>query len=77
MDIGLLNALELLTEVGATANPLCLGPHHLKEGKTKFSVDGAGPGWSLSDQPLQVGRGAILAAWKIQAPEDLQLKDKL
>ena len=33
VDVGLLNALELLTEVGATANPLCLGPDHLKEGK--------------------------------------------
>lgn len=35
MDIGLLHTLELLTEVGATANPLCLGPDHLKEGKLK------------------------------------------
>lgn len=33
MDIGLLNALELLAEVGATANALCLGPDHLKESK--------------------------------------------
>ena len=33
VDVGLLNTLELLTEVGATANPLCFGPDHLKEGK--------------------------------------------
>lgn len=33
VDIGLVNALELLTEVGTTANPLCLGPDHLKGGK--------------------------------------------
>ena len=34
VDVGLLHALELLTEVGTTANPLCLGPDHLKEGKS-------------------------------------------
>lgn len=76
MDIGLLHALELLTEVGATANPVCPGPDHLKEGKTKFSVDGLGPGWSRSDQPLQAGRGASRAACEVQAPDDMQLKDK-
>lgn len=38
MDIGLLNTLELLTEVGATANPLCFGPDHLKEGKLNSLV---------------------------------------
>lgn len=33
LNIDLLNTLELLTEVGATANPLCLGPDHLRKGK--------------------------------------------
>lgn len=42
MDIGLLNTLELLTKVGATANLLCLGPDHLKEGKPNNSSAGVG-----------------------------------
>lgn len=32
LDVGLLYALELLTEVGATADPLCLRPDYLEEG---------------------------------------------
>lgn len=66
MDIGLFNALELLTEVGATANPVCVGPDHLKEGKPNGLAWTRSPCWGVSDQPLQVGRGTILAAGKIQ-----------
>lgn len=62
MDIGILNALELLTKVGATANPLCLGPNHLKESKPSRLV------WA--GLPL-----AGVLDCKIQVPEEVQLQD--
>lgn len=76
VDIGLLNALELLTEVGTTANPLCLGPDHLKEGKPNSLACAR---WLLASVSLhqpsmsEERRNPIC---KIQVPEDTQLQDK-
>lgn len=76
VDVGLLNALELLTEVGATANPLCLGPDHLKEGKPNSL---AWASWLLASvslhQPSVRERGGTL--WPGQIPEDTRLQVKL
>lgn len=76
VDIGLLNALELLTEVGTTTNPLCLGPDHLKEGKPNSLACAR---WLLASVSLhqpsmsEERRNPIC---KIQVPEDTQLQDK-
>lgn len=77
MDIGLLKVLELLTEVGATANALCLGPDHLKESKPS-SLAWVGPPLATVSlyQPSIGEEEPLQPVIQIQAPEDMQLQDR-